>query len=120
MKENILYEKSFKFSINVINLYKYITENKKEYIISKQMLRSGTGIGANVKEGIVAQSKKDFLAKMYISLKEASETEYWLELLRRTNYIDDEMFHSIFNDCKEINRILYATVRTTKEKLQNK
>lgn len=120
MRENILYEKSFKFSIDIISLYKYITETKNEYIISKQILRSGTSIGANVKEGIVAQSKKDFLAKMYISLKEASETEYWLELLKESKYINDEMFYPIFNNCKEINRILYATVRTTKEKLQHK
>lgn len=117
MKNNILYEKSFKFSVRIVNLYKYLKEDKKEYVISKQLLRSGTSIGANVKEGIVAQSKRDFLSKMYISLKEASETEYWLELLKETKYIDKRMFDSIILDCKEINKILCATVKTTKQSL---
>lgn len=117
MKENLLYEKSFKFAVRVVNLYKYLTSEKKEYILSKQLLRSGTSIGANIKEGIVAQSKRDFLSKMYISLKEASETEYWLELLKETKYIDEKMFDSIIENCREINRILCATVKTTKERL---
>lgn len=117
MKENVLYEKAFRFSVRIVNLYKYLKENKKEYVISKQLLRSGTSIGANVKEGIVAQSKKDFLSKMYISLKEASETEYWLELLKETKYIDKRMFDSIIEDCKEINKILCATVKTTRQSL---
>lgn len=120
MKGNLLYNKAFKFSVRIVNLYKYLKEIKNEYVLSKQILRSGTSIGANIKEGIVAQSKKDFLTKMYISLKEASETEYWLELLKETNYINDKMFNSIIEDCKEINRILCATVRTTKENLIRK
>ncbi|ADK14038.1 four helix bundle protein [Clostridium ljungdahlii] len=117
LKKNILYEKTFKFSVRIVKLYKYLIDYRKEYVISKQILRSGTSIGANVKEGIVAQSKRDFLSKMYIALKEASETEYWLELLKETGYIDGKMFNSIIEDCKEISKILCATVRTTKERI---
>ncbi|MCH4199093.1 MAG: four helix bundle protein [Clostridium tyrobutyricum] len=118
MKENLVYKKAFRFSVRMVNLYKYLKENKGEYVISKQVLRSSTSIGANIKEGIVAQSKKDFLSKMYIALKEASETEYWIELLKETEYIDEKTFHSVIEDCREINRILCATVRTTKKRLQ--
>ncbi|MCH3964331.1 MAG: four helix bundle protein [Clostridium sp.] len=118
MKENVVYKKSFEFSIKIVDLYKHIKENKKEYVISKQLLRSGTSIGANIKEGIVAQSKKDFLSKMYIALKEASETEYWLELLKETGYIDGKMFDFIIMDCREINKILCATVKTTAKRLR--
>lgn len=117
MKDNIVYEKAFKFSINVVNLYKYLSKEKSEYILSKQILRSGTSIGANIKEGIEGQSKKDFLSKMNIALKEASETEYWLELLLATKYIDVKLFDSILEDCKELNRILTAIIKTTKNKL---
>ncbi|GAA0117247.1 four helix bundle protein [Clostridium senegalense] len=117
MKKNLVYERAFEFSINIVNCYKYLTSEKREYILSKQVLRSGTSIGANIKEGIEGQSKKDFLSKMNIALKEASETEYWLELLKVTNYLDEMKFDSIINDCKELNKLLCSIVRSTKNSL---
>lgn len=117
MKENIVYEKAFKFAIKIVNLYKYLSKEKSEYILSKQVLRAGTSIGANIKEGIEGQSKKDFLSKMNIALKEASETEYWLELLMATNYIEADSFRNVIGDCKELNRILTAIIKTTKNTL---
>ena len=93
MKENnVVVEKSKKFAIRIIKLYQYLCENKKEFILSKQLLRSGTSIGANVKEAVRGQSKADFISKLNISLKETSETEYWLELLYETNYITKVQF----------------------------
>jgi four helix bundle protein len=117
LKDNIVYEKAFSFAVKVVNLYKYLCNEQKEYVLSKQMLKSGTSIGANIKEGIEGQSKRDFLSKMSIALKEASETEYWLGLLRATNYIDDEIVKDILSDCKEINRILSSIVKTTRKQL---
>ena len=117
MKDNIVYEKAFKFAIQIVDLYKYLSKEKNEYILSKQLLRAGTSIGANIKEGIEGQSTRDFLSKMSIALKEASETEYWLELLISTNYIEKEPYKGILEDCKELNRILTAIIRTTKNKL---
>ncbi|KOA21050.1 hypothetical protein CLHOM_06380 [Clostridium homopropionicum DSM 5847] len=117
MKDNIVYEKAFKFAIQIVGLYKYLCKEKNEYILSKQVLRAGTSIGANIKEGTEGQSTRDFLSKMSIALKEASETEYWLELLISTNYIEKELFKDILDDCKELNRILTAIIRTTKNKL---
>lgn len=119
LKENLVYKKAFKFSIRIVRLYKYLVEEKNEYILSKQILRSGTSIGANIKEGIVAQSKKDFLSKMYVSLKEADETEYWLEILNQSEYIESKVYDSIIEECKEINKLLCATVKTTKKNLIN-
>jgi len=117
LKDNIVYEKAFKFAIQIVDLYKYLSKEKNEYILSKQLLRAGTSIGANIKEGIEGQSTRDFLSKMSIALKEASETEYWLELLISTNYIEKEPYKGILEDCKELNRILTAIIRTTKNKL---
>lgn len=117
LKDNIVYEKAFKFAIKIVDLYKYLCKEKNEYILSKQVLRAGTSIGANIKEGIEGQSTRDFLSKMSIALKEASESEYWLELLISTNYIEKELFKDILDDCKELNRILTAIIRTTKNKL---
>lgn len=117
MKDNIVYEKAFKFAIKIVDLYKYLCKEKNEYILSKQVLRAGTSIGANIKEGIEGQSTRDFLSKMSIALKESSETEYWLELLISTNYIEKELFKDILDNCKELNRILTAIIRTTKNKL---
>lgn len=116
--KSLVYEKAFDFSIRIVNLYKYLTIEKREYTLSKQVLRSGTSIGANIKEALQAQSKKDFLSKMNIALKEASETEYWLELLIETNYIDKEQSMSILNDCKELNKMLISIVKTTKNSLK--
>ncbi|MGN1411809.1 MAG: four helix bundle protein [Oscillospiraceae bacterium] len=97
-QNNIIADKSKIFAIRVVNLYKYLCAEKKEYVLSKQVLRSGTSIGANVKESIYTQSKADFISKLSISLKEASETEYWLELLFNTNYISKNEFESIHNE----------------------
>lgn len=115
---NIAYDKSFKFSLKVIDTYKYLCEHKKEYIISKQLLRSGTSIGANLKEGLYGQSKRDFLAKVNIALKESAETEYWLEFLIKSKYFDEDVGNTLLAECREITKILYVTVRTTKEKLK--
>ena len=116
MKENLVYEKAFRFAVNIVGLYKYLISEKKEYILSKQLLCSGTSIGANIKEAIEGQSTKDFLSKMNIALKEASETEYWLTLLRATGYFDEIKYNSVIEDCKELNRILSSVVKTMKKK----
>lgn len=114
MKEqNVIVDKSKTFAVRIIRLYQYLGSEKKEYVLSKQLLRSGTSIGANVKEAIRGQSKADFAAKMNIALKEASETEYWLELLHETEYISSEQFKSINNDCTELLRLLTSIVKTS-------
>lgn len=112
MKENVVFEKSKDFAIRTVNLYKYLCDNKKEYVLSKQILRSGTSIGANIAESECAISKKDFLSKLYIALKETSETLYWLELLYKTEYIDKQMYESMYRDGEEIKRILQASTKT--------
>ena len=118
MKENLILNKSKAFALRVIRLYQYLCETKKEYILSKQVLRSGTSIGANAKEAAHAQSKADFYAKMYIAYKEANETEYWLELLHESGYIEKDAFDSIYLDCKEIIKILAAITKTQKQSIQ--
>ena len=110
--ENIIVEKSKAFALRIIKLYKYLDTNHRIGVISKQILKSGTSIGANVKEAIRAQSKPDFYAKLNISLKEASETEYWLELLYESEYITKEQFESIHGNCQEILKILTAITKT--------
>lgn len=112
--ENIIVIKSKTFAIRIVKLSKYLNENKKEYVLSKQILKSGTSIGANVKEAIRGQSKADFYAKMNIALKEASETEYWLEILNETDYIDKALFESIYSDCTELIKILMSITKTQK------
>ena len=114
---SIIAVKSKKFAIRVINLYKYLCKEKNEYIMSKQILRSGTSIGANAKEAVNAQSKAGFINKMNIALKEADETEYWLELLYETNYITCEQFDSMIVDCRELIRILTSIIKTTKNNM---
>ena len=111
--ENVIVEKSFEFSVRIINLYKHLQYEKKEYVLSKQILRSGTSIGANISEAQRAQSKADFNAKMNISLKEANETYYWLRLLHRTDFISDEAFNSIEKDVNEIISILVSICKQT-------
>ena len=115
MKETALQKKSKAFAIRIIRLYQFLCEKKKEYVLSKQVLRSGTSIGANVREAKRAQSTADFYAKLFISLKEAEETGYWLELLVETDYISKEMFDSIYADCDEIIKILVASTKTIEE-----
>ena len=112
MKEdNIIRDKSKEFAIRIVNLFKFLSQNK-EYAISNQILRSGTSIGANIAESECASSKKDFTNKLYIALKECNETLYWLELLVATNYIDDKQFQSLYSDCEELKRILVSTTKT--------
>ena len=119
-KDNAIVSKSKAFALRIIKLYHFLSDSKKEFILSKQVLRSGTSIGANIREGIYGQTKKDFLAKMSIALKEASETEYWLELLHESNYVNDESFESIYTDCHELLKLLVAITKTTAEKLKKK
>ena len=111
--KNAIVEKSFEFSVRVVNLYKYLQYEKNEYVLSKQILRSGTSIGANVAEAQKAQSMADFNAKMNISLKEANETHYWLRLLYRTDFISKEAFDSIGKDVDEIISLLVSICKQT-------
>lgn len=113
--KNIIVDKSKTFAIRIINLYKYLCDEKKEYVLSKQLLRSGTSIGANIKEAIRGQSKDDFAHKMNISLKEASESEYWLELLYETDYITEQQFNSIIGDCTELIKILTSIIKSSRK-----
>lgn len=114
MKNNIIKDKSFAFSLRVVQLYKFLCEDKKEYVMSKQVLRSGTAIGALVRESEHAESKADFIHKLAIALKEANETEYWLELLFQSEYITKESFESIQKDIHEILKLLTSIVKTSK------
>ncbi len=116
MKENILIDKSVLFAARIVKLNKYLVKEKKEYIISKQIVRSGTSIGANINEANYGQSKADFISKMHIALKETAETEYWIKLLVMSEYIDEETGNSLLKDCIELKRILIASVNTAKEK----
>lgn len=102
------------FAVRIVNLYKFLKDNRSEHILSKQVLRSGTSIGANVKEAVRAQSKADFNTKMHIALKEASETEYWIELLEKTEYLTKAQTESILTDCVELIKILMAITKTVK------
>ena len=115
MKENYLIEKSLNFAKEIVSVYRYLTQEQNEQIISKQLLKSGTSIGANVNEANYAQSKADFVSKLHIALKETAETEYWLKLLFMSEYIDDKMSNSLLDDCLEIKRILIASINTAKE-----
>ena len=110
--DNTILEKSKAFALRIIKLYKHLHNNRREFILSQQVLKSGTSIGANVKEGVFAQSRADFTAKLYIAQKECAETEYWLELLFESEYIDKREFESIYEDCQELMRLLVATTKT--------
>ena len=112
--ENIIVVKSKAFAIRIVKLSKFLNDSKKEFVLSKQIIKSGTSIGANVKEAIRGQSKADFYAKMNIALKEASETEYWLEILNETDYIDNNLFESLHFDCQELIKILISITKTQK------
>ena len=114
MKENIIQEKSFCFALRIIKLYKYLKENKKEYVLSKQLLRSGTSIGANVEEAIGGQSKNDFVSKISIAYKESRETLYWIKLLKESGYLNSKQAESIINDCEEIIKIITKIQKTIK------
>ena len=114
-KDNQIADKSKAFAIRIIRLYKYLTSEKKENILSRQILRSGTSIGANIREALSAQSTADFIAKMQIALKETSETEYWLELLEETEYISENAGESMHEDCEELLKMITAILKTTKD-----
>ncbi len=115
MCKGITFQKSKKFAIRIVKLYKYLCEQKKEYILSKQLLKSGTSIGANIAEANCAFSEKDFLSKMYIAFKECAETEYWLEILKESDYLTDVEYQSVMTDCSEIKRLLSSITKTAKE-----
>ena len=115
---NILADKTISFAIRIVNCCKFLVTDQKEFVMSKQVLRSGTSIGANVHECIQAQSKADFVSKMGIALKEASETSYWLTLLNKTGYMSDSMFDSIKSDLDEIMKIIISSIKTTKKNIE--
>jgi len=115
--DNILGPKSYKFALRCVDLYKWLISEKKEFVLSKQALRSGTAVGALIKEAEHAQSKADFLNKMNIALKEANETEYWLMLLKDSQYLSEAAFNSLHTDCDELIRLLVSIVKTTKSNL---
>ncbi|MDR3132458.1 MAG: four helix bundle protein [Prevotellaceae bacterium] len=115
--ENILKNKSYQFALRIIKLFRYMCEKHKEYILSKQLLRSGTAIGALVREAEHAQSKADFLNKINVALKEANETEYWLSLLKDSHFLSEEEYTSIYKDIDELLRLLVSIVKTTKSRL---
>lgn len=114
-KDNLILVKSKAFALKIIQLYKYLCDEKREFVLSKQILKSGTSIGANAREASRGQSKADFYAKLYISLKEAEETSYWLELLYESEYINKENFQKFYGDCEEIIRILVAITKNHKK-----
>ena len=119
MKENVIVRKSFAFSVRIVNLQKYLVVKKREFVMSKQICKSGTSIGANVAEAQRAQSTADFVAKMKIALKEASETQYWLRLLYETDYLTEKAFVSLHSDLLEILRILTAICKHYPQSNQN-
>ena len=117
VKENILIEKSIDFAARIIKLQRYLVKDKKETIISKQIVRSGTSIGANINEANYGQSKADFISKLHISLKETAETEYWLRLLILSYYITEKEGKSLLKDCLEIKRLLISSINTAKQNM---
>ena len=114
--KNVLKDKSFAFAVRVVKMAQWLRAEKLEYVLSKQVLRSGTAIGALVSEADFAQSKADFVSKMSISLKEANETRYWLELLKETDYIEGTMFNNLFEDVSELIALLVSSIKTAKAK----
>jgi len=113
-RKSILRDKSFGFALRAIKCYQYLQSDKKEFLLSKQLLRSATSIGANIREGEQAQSKTDFIHKLSIALKEASETAYWLELLHQSGYLPESLYQSIYEDCIELIKLLTSIIKTTK------
>ncbi len=113
--DNVIQEKSKEFAVRIINCYKYLIEQKNERVMSKQLLRCGTSIGANARESKNAQSRMDFLSKLNIALKEADETEYWLDLLHETEYLDTKIYQSLLGDCKELIAILVSIIKKLKD-----
>ena len=118
MKNNIIKEKSFDFAIRIVKLVKLLREDKKEFLITKQLVRSATSIGACIRESEYAESDNDFIHKLHIALKETNETEYWLDLLYATQHLTEKEHKSIINDCKEILKLLISIVKTKKENIK--
>ncbi len=116
-KENILKDKSYSFAIRVVKLSQWLVADKKEFVLSKQLLRSGTAVGALIREAEFAQSKPDFINKLSVALKEANETEFWISLLKDTDYIDVKMYDSLNANCIELISLLVASIKTTKNNL---
>ena len=119
-RDSVTLDKSKNFAIRIVRLYQYLCTEKKEFVLSKQLLRSGTSIGANLAEAIYGISDKDFLSKMYISLKECAETKYWLELLFKTDYLTEQQYQSINEDCTELIKLLTSSAKTMSIKLKSK
>ena len=115
-KDNVIEEKSFEFAVRTVNLCRYLTKEKKERVISNQLLRSGTSIGANISESQMAQSDADFISKLYIAMKEANESCYWLKLLYRTEYLSEKEFKSLDKDVREIIALLISITKKLKKK----
>ncbi len=115
MADSLTLDKSKDFAIRIVKLYKYLCNDKREFVMSKQLLRSGTSIGANISEALYGISRNDFLSKIYISLKECSETKYWLELLYKTEYLSESEYISINSDCAELMKLLTSIVKTTQQ-----
>ena len=118
MSESIMLSKSKDFAVEIVKICKIIKENQREYVLTSQLMRSGTSIGANIHESKYAHSKADFIAKMQIALKECYETEYWLELLNRTEYINNDQYRSLLNTCGQIRRMLISSINTLKKENQ--
>jgi len=116
--KSIVYDKSFNFAIRIVKLYEYLKTNKKEYIMSKQLMRSGTSNGANISEALEGQSKKDFIGKLHIALKEANESKYWINLLQATEYLEAKEEGSLVRDLEEIIKLLISIIKTTKNNIE--
>ena len=118
-KESVLKNKSYKFAVRIVRLSQYLQQEKKEFVLNKQILRSGTAIGALIREAEFAQSSADYIHKFSIALKEANETDYWLALLNDTEFMENNLFESLSNDCKELISMLVSTLKTLKLKVKN-
>lgn len=119
-KKSLVYNKAYDFAVQIVKLYRKLSNEKKEYILSKQLVRSGTSIAANIREGLEGQSKKDFISKLSISLKEAAETEYWLELFVDTDILEKDEAKDLLKDIGEIKRMLASIIKTSKQNLNQK
>lgn len=120
VKEDILKQKSFAFAVRIVKLYTFMCETKKEYVMSKQCLRSGTAIGAMIREAEYAASKLDFINKLTVAIKESNETLYWLDLLHETKHVESKSYNSIKNDAEELLKLLTSSIKTSKNNLKNK
>jgi four helix bundle protein len=118
MKKNVLLEKSYGFALEIIEIYVYLSESKREYVLSKQLLRSGTSVGANAEESVGGRSRADFINKVYISYKEARETHYWLRLLRDSKFLSPTQVESLLNKCDELLKIMGAIIATTEKTMK--